>query len=48
MIKTLRKIALGTLAIAAVILLFATGPEVATHQAQATRSNSTAGANILL
>jgi hypothetical protein len=29
MIKTLRKIALGTLAITAVIALFATGPEVA-------------------
>jgi hypothetical protein len=35
MIKKLRKIALGTLAIAAVIALFATGPEVAAHQAQA-------------
>jgi hypothetical protein len=35
MIKKLRKIALGTLAIAAVIALFATGPEVAAHRAQA-------------
>jgi hypothetical protein len=34
MIKKLRKIALGTVAIAAVIVLFATDPEVATHQAQ--------------
>jgi len=33
MIKKLRKIALGTVAIPAVIILFATGP-VSTHQAQ--------------
>ena len=34
MIKKLRTIALGTVAIAAVIVLFATCPAVATHQAQ--------------
>src|ERR1700739_1592620 len=34
MIKKLRTIVLGTVAIAAVIALFATGPVVATHQAQ--------------
>ena len=33
MIKKLRKIALGTVAFTAVIILFATGP-VSTHQAQ--------------
>ena len=40
MIKKLRTIALGTIAIAAVIALFATGPEVTTHQAQAQDSTT--------
>ena len=39
MIQKLRTIALGTVAIAAVIVLFATGPVVATHQAQAACNN---------